>query len=100
MNEVRLIGNLATDPDVGSNAETAPVKFVVISNNRRRESKRKAVVPVKVFGKAKAFAAGLQKGQQVFVSGKLQTDQWEDQKSGQTQSQNHLYADWVIPMPK
>lgn len=97
LNEVRLLGNLAKEPETGKAKAMAITKFVVISNGRT--DSQKAVLPVTVFGKAAEFAAGLTKGSQVLVIGRLQTDRWQD-KAGQNQYKTSVIASLVIPVSK
>ena len=95
LNEIRLIGNLASDPETGKAKETAFTKFVVIGNGRT--DTQKVVLPVTTFGKVAAYAAGLRKGHRVLVIGRLQTDQWQTQ-DGQPRSRTVAIAELVIPI--
>lgn len=95
LNDIFLIGNLATEPETGKAKATAITKFVVISNGLRDTDK--AVVPVTCFGKVAAIATGLSKGSRVFVSGRLQTSRWQS-KDGQPQSKTSVIAELVVPI--
>lgn len=94
LNEVRLIGNLASEPETGEGKGTAYTKFVVICNGRTES--QKAVMPVTAFGKAAAHAAGLIKGQQVLVFGRLETSSWKTDE-GQPRSKTSIIAEFVVP---
>ena len=93
VNAVYLLGNLADDPETGKGKATTYTKFVVIHSGRT--DSQKAVVPVVTFGKAADFAAGLRKGQRVFISGRLQTDRWETE-DGQPRSKTSVIAEAVV----
>lgn len=94
LNEVRLIGNLASAPETGKAKATAFTKFVVIHNGRTEA--QKATVSVTTFGKVAEYASGLQKGHRVLVIGRLQTDRWESE--GQPRTKTSVIAELVIPM--
>ena len=95
LNEVRLIGNLADNPETGKAKATAYTKFVVINNGRTEA--QKAVLPVTTFGKVAAYAAGLQKGHRVLVIGRLETSSWKTE-DGQPRSKTSVIAELVIPI--
>jgi len=95
LNEVRLIGNLADEPETGKAKATAYTKFVVIGNGRT--DTQKAVMPVTTFGNVASFAAALHKGHRVLVIGRLQTDRWQTQDN-QPRSKTSVIAELVIPI--
>ena len=95
LNEIRLIGNLADEPETGEGKGTAYTKFVVIHNGRT--DAQKAVMPVTTFGKVAAYAAGLRKGHRVLVIGRLETSNWKTE-DGQPRSRTAIIAELVIPI--
>ncbi len=94
MNEWRAIGNLTRDAELKHIPSGEAVLEFSIAVNERYQDKGgnwKDSDPVfmecQIWGKpAEKAAPTLQKGVQVFVSGKLQLDQWEDKESGQKRS--------------
>lgn len=99
-NKVMLLGNIGRDPDFKTTQNgTGVLKFSVATTERYldRNKERKERTEwhnVVVWGKqAEALSRIVQKGQQVFVEGKLSTESWE--KDGKKQYRTNVIADTV-----
>lgn len=84
MNKVNIIGNLTRDTELsyttGQN-QTAVCKFSVAVEDGWGEKKRTSFIPVVVFGKqAESCDKYLRKGSKVGVTGRLQTDSYENKE--------------------
>ncbi|MFB6372213.1 MAG: single-stranded DNA-binding protein [Bradymonadaceae bacterium] len=85
VNKAILVGRLGADPEVRSTQSGTPVANMRIATNRvwtddmgqkQEETEWHRVV---VFGKqAEACGNYLSKGRQVYVEGRIQTNEWED----------------------
>jgi single-strand DNA-binding protein len=87
VNKVIIIGNLGGDPTVRYTAGGAPVANFNVATSERFNNKagereeRTEWHRVVAFGKlAEICQQYLKKGKQVYVEGRLQTRQWEDQQ--------------------
>lgn len=94
MNKVNLLGRLTKDPEVrytqGANPR-AIAKYTLAVNRRfKRDGEPSADFIVCIaFGKNGEFAEKyLKKGQQIAVSGRIQTEQWEDKDKNKRYSTN------------
>ena len=105
LNKVMLIGRLTRDPEVRmfpNGGKVAQIGFAV--NNRRKNSQSGQWEDEPVFLNVEAFNRGetgkqadlveqyMHKGDQVFIEGHLQLDQWTSQ-DGQKRSQLKIVAD-------
>ena len=86
MNSVQILGNLARDPDVKyTNTGRAVANFTVAASHRYFDNKTKEEKEVPSFincvawGKLGENVGQLQKGNRVFVEGRLQTRSYEAQ---------------------
>lgn len=104
LNEVRLLGNLGTDPDVKSvgDAGGKTVAFFRLATNKEwtdrasgEKQSRTEWHSIEVWG-SQARTAGqyLKKGRQVLVLGELRTDEWK--KDGQIHSRTKVVASRVV----
>ena len=87
MNKVMLIGNLGRDPELRyTQTGQAVANFTIATNeswtNRDGEKQERTEWHrIVAWGKQAEFCGSyLHKGRQVFVEGRLQTREWEDQK--------------------
>lgn len=94
MNKVNLMGRLTKDPEVrytqGANP-CAIAKYTLAVNRRfKRDNEPSADFIICIaFGKNGEFAEKyLKKGQQVAISGRIQTEQWEDKDKNKRYSTN------------
>jgi len=97
-----VVGRLAADPDrVETSGETTVCRFRVGNNrswtdrnNERRE--KVSFLEMTVFGGlAETCLKYLHSGDQVFTSGRLEQDRWEDPKTGDKRQKMQLVADEV-----
>jgi single-strand DNA-binding protein len=91
LNEVRLIGNLGSDPEIratksGKNVANLSVattdRWKDKTTGERKERTEWHRIAVFAPGLVKAIEAHYRKGQRVYIEGRLQTRSWE--KDGQT----------------
>ena len=101
LNEVRLIGNLGSDPEVKDLAGDKTVAtFRLATNDTWKDAKgakqeRTEWHNVEVWGgQAKTVGQFLTKGRQILVLGALRTDNWE--KDGQKHSKTKIVASRVV----
>jgi len=103
VNKVILIGNLGRDPEVRSTSGGQAVANLRIATSRswtdKQSGQRKEETEwhdVEVWGKqAEQCREYLSKGRQVFIEGRLKTDQWQDKQSGQDRYKVKVVADSV-----
>jgi len=103
LNRAVLIGRLTRDPEVTvgkkQDREWAVARFTVAYNHRYRKGDEWVDQPhffdVRVFGKlARAVGEKYQKGDLVFVEGRLSQEKWETQE-GQKKTTVRIIADTV-----
>ena len=101
LNEVRLIGNLGSDPEVKDLAGGKTVAtFRLATNDTWKDAKgakqeRTEWHNVEVWGgQAKTVGQFLTKGRQILVLGALRTGNWE--KDGQKHSKTKIVASRVV----
>ena len=92
-NEVRLIGNLTRDPEVGNKQSANKLVNFSIAVNRKwkgpegEESSEVSYVDCVAFGKkAEVIDQYLSKGRRVFIAGRLKQDRWEDKDTKKQRS--------------
>lgn len=99
-NKVLLMGNLTRNPELRTLAGGSAVCEFGIAMNRRftvngQERTETTFVDIVVWGRsAESCARFLTKGSAVFIDGRLQLDQWEDQQGGK-RSRLRVVADNV-----
>ena len=98
VNKVILIGNLGADPEVRFTNGGAPVANLRLATSESYTSKSGEKVDrtewhrVVLFGRTAEIAKQyLTKGRQVYIEGRLQTRQWQDQ-SGQKRFSTEIVA--------
>ena len=99
MNSITLTGRLTADPEVrGTKTGTAIGEFrLAVQRRRSRDGEDRGAVYVDVVcfgGLAESVAEYLVKGRQVAVSGRLELDEWENNK-GERRSRHKVVADEV-----
>ena len=88
---VELIGHLGRDPETRYTPTGKTVCHFIVAVNRRNASEPDWF-QVNAWGKlGEVWQQYLSKGRLVFVSGRLQTDRWTDDK-GETQYRTHVVA--------
>ncbi len=87
VNKVILIGNLGADPELRHTPSGTAVSNLrlatteVFSNREGEKNKRTEWHRIVAFGRlAEICSQYLKKGRQVYIEGRLQTREWEDQK--------------------
>lgn len=103
VNRVILIGYLGSDPELSySQAGTAKARFPVATSERfidrdKQPAERTEWHKIVVYGKAaEAAAKYLAKGRQVFIEGRIQTRNWDDEKTGQKRYMTEVIASSVV----
>lgn len=105
LNKVILIGNLGQDPEVRyTNSQTAVVRLNIATSERRKSGDEwkdhTEWHTVVAFGKqAENCGEFLQKGRQVSIEGRLQTNKWQD-KEGNDRYTTEIIADNIIFLGK
>lgn len=102
VNRVILLGRLGNQPELRKTANNNSVTELRIATDRRFKGRDDEWVEqtewhsVVVWGKqAETCERYLNKGREVFVEGRLQTRDWEDQKTGQKRYKTEIVADRV-----
>ena len=101
LNRCTIIGNMGKDPEVKFTAGgTSVCNFSVACSEKHGKDKEQKEhtewFRVVVFGKTgEACGQHLQKGQQVYVEGRLQTREWND-KEGNKRTTTELIANNVV----
>lgn len=103
LNRAQIIGHLTEDPQVrqtpsgqtvGDLNVVTKAAFATGSGQSQISSSYHNVVVWR--GLADIASRFLKKGSQVFISGRIQTDEWEDQGSGQKRYKTRITADEMI----
>lgn len=99
-NKVTLLGNLTQKPELKNTAKGTAVTELRMALNRswtndRGEKQEDATfVDVTVWGRpAENAVRFLEKGRSVLVEGRLQTDSWQDNQTGQKRSKLKVVAE-------
>lgn len=98
MNAIHLVGRLTKVPDMiylpGTETASTNFQIAVRRNFKNREGKYDSdFIQVQVLGKpAEAAANYLRKGNRCAVDGRLQIDNWKDEKSGEWKSFTKVIA--------
>ena len=107
VNRAILIGNLGKDPEVSyTQGGTALCKFPLatgetFTNNSGERQEKTEWHNIIVWGRqGENVAKFLSKGRQVFIEGKIQTRNWEDEKSGQRRYMTEIVAQRVMFLGK
>lgn len=101
MNDVKLLGRLAADPELRYTTSGIPVATFDLAVNRPTSDGQKAVdfLPIVAWRNRAEFAANyLTKGRQIVVDGTLRTRKWQDndgksRKSIEIVAENIYFAD-------
>lgn len=94
MNKVILMGRLTKDPEVkyvqGVNTFTVARYTLAVNRRFKRDGEPDAdFIMCVAFGKSAEFVEKyLRKGQQIAISGRIQTEQWEDKDKNKRYSTN------------
>ncbi len=105
LNKCMIIGNLGRDPEMRYTPSGQAVTQFTVATNRRWQKEGEwqeetEWFRIVVWGQQGERAAeNLRKGQKVYVEGRIQTRQWEDQ-SGQKRYTTELIADRVTSLER
>lgn len=106
INRVFLMGNLTRDPEIRKTQSGVPVSDLGLAVNEKYKSKTGQLVEsvcfadIVVWGKqAEICAQYLNKGAPVVVEGRLQLDQWQNDK-GEKRSRLRVKADRIQFLPR
>ncbi len=84
MNTTTLIGRLAQDPDIRITTGGTTVATFRLAVPNPQDKDKPNWIPVKALGKtAEAIGEYLAKGNQVGVSGRIETSEWDDKETGE-----------------
>src|SRR6267378_1434669 len=97
VNDVKVVGNLVTKPEVQFTPKGVPVTTVAVGVNETMPGQEKKQVTtcldVRVWGQSAENLARLAaKGQEIFVEGALRQEQWQDKETGKPRSKLFLNA--------
>ncbi len=92
INSVTLLGNLGRDPEIRSTQSGVAIANLSLATNRRWKDRSDGGTReetewhrIVCFGRQAEIAAEfLTKGRQIYLEGRLRTNSWEDQETGQT----------------
>ena len=100
LNKCQIIGNLCRDPELKSLPNGSSVCSFSIATNRvwkdKNGEKQESVEfhSLVAFGKtAELIAQYMSKGSQLYVEGRLQTQSWEDKKSGEKKYRTEIVVE-------
>jgi single-strand DNA-binding protein len=96
LNQCNFIGRVGKDPEVGySSGGMAITNFSIACDHKYKDKEHTEWVRLVAFGKlAEIIGEFVKKGKQIFVSGRMQTDKWED-KDGNTRYTTKIIANDV-----
>src|SRR5690606_41729268 len=102
------VGRLTADPEMRFSPSGTAVCSLNLAFNSKRKDESGQWVDDKVFfvrgtlfrQEAENAAETYSRGMEVVVSGRLQTDQWEDKETGQKRSATSMLIDSIGPSTK
>jgi single-strand DNA-binding protein len=103
LNKAQIIGHLTEDPQVRQTPNGQTVgdlnvvsrqTFINVSGQPQQSNSYHSVVVWR--GLADISSRFLKKGSQVYIGGRIQTDEWEDQNTGQKRYKTRIVADELI----
>lgn len=98
VNQVYLLGRLTRDPDMRRTKTGTAICALAMAINEKTKGgeDRTTFVDVEAWDRqAETSAEHLRKGSTIFVEGRLATDQWEDNGTGQKRSKLKVVA-WRV----
>jgi len=103
LNRAQIIGHITEDPQIRQTPSGQSVGDLNIATkqvfiNASGQSQKSTAYHNIVVWRGLADISGrfLKKGSQVYISGRIQTDEWEDQQSGQKRYKTRIVADDLI----
>lgn len=100
INRAQILGHLGQDPEVRYTQNQTPVANLSIATNWKGKDGQESTEwhRVTVWGKQAEWIGGqAQKGDLVFVEGRIQTRKWED-RDGNTRYQTEIVATTAVPL--
>lgn len=103
LNKAQIIGHLTEDPQIRQTPSGQTVgdlnivtkqTFTNVSGQQQQGTSYHSIVVWR--GLADICGRFLKKGSQVYISGRIQTDEWEDQNTGQKRYKTRITADELI----
>ena len=103
LNRVQLIGNLGKDPEIKYTPQGTPVAKLTIATNERFKDKagewqdRTEWHNIVAWQKlAEIIGEYVKKGNKIYIEGRLTTNSWEDQKTGEKKYMTEVVASDII----
>lgn len=100
VNKVFLLGNLGRDPEVRSTTSGQPVANFPMATSRKWRDRNGQLQEqtewhnIVCFGRQAEIAGQyLNKGKQVFVEGRIQTNSWEDRQTGEKRFRTEIICE-------
>jgi single-strand DNA-binding protein len=88
--KITHVFRLTRDPELKyTQSGTALCKVGLVASEKYKDKETTLFVDATAFGKTAEFLNNVSKGQRVFVAGRLQTDEWQDQ-TGQKRSKTTM----------
>jgi single-strand DNA-binding protein len=107
LNESKLVGNLARDPELCRTSDGIPVVEVPLAVNERyksngKEQKVTTFIDVQVWNKAAENLAKMaEKGDELFITGSLRQSLWKDKDTDKQRSKIFIRAEsWQFTQHK
>lgn len=100
LNSIQVVARLTRDPEVREVNTTflSKLGLCITSEIRTKEGFKEEVcfIDATVWGKKAEFSRNLKKGSQVFISGRLKLDKWEDKETKQPKEKLVIHVDDFI----
>ena len=95
LNRCEFIGRLGRDPESRFSPDgTQVVSFSIAVGRKYKDREETEWVNIVAFGKlAEICAQYLSKGKQIYISGRLNTQKWQDKETGQDRYSTRVIAD-------
>lgn len=99
VNQINLIGRAVKDADVKKVGDSTVASFRLVNNrlikkkNNEKEEKATYVDCEAWAQKADYAAERVKKGAVVYISGRLESDEWNDKKTGEKRSRLKIYVE-------
>jgi single-strand DNA-binding protein len=91
--KINHLFRLAKEPDIRYSASgTAVCKLFLVASEKYKDKENTFWLSATAFGKTAELIANIEKGQRVFLSGRIQTDEWTDNQ-GQKRTQPSLIVE-------
>jgi len=101
-NKIELMGNLTRDPELRQTSNGTPVANFGLAVNNPRSSREDAVTYFDCTawrGLGQTIHQYKQKGELVFVSGRVEQDSWTNKQTGETRSKHIVVVEEIQFLP-